>query len=78
MITNQLQGIQATLLKPMLTNYLTLLTQQSTNQSAVQICQTLREKIDYVEYGDGVFRDNSVIFKEDEFFTGIISPRSGT
>lgn len=65
MITGQLQGIQATLLKPMLTNYLTLLTQQSTNSSAVAICQTLREKIDYVEYGNGVFRDES--FGDESF-----------
>jgi len=51
-ISNQLSGIQGTLLKPMLTNYLNLLTTQLTNESSLNLCDTLQGYIDYVMYGD--------------------------
>lgn len=46
------------MLKPMLTNYLGLLTTSLTDVSALAMCATVRGMLDYVEYGAGVFRDN--------------------
>ena len=42
------------MLKPMLLNYLGLLTASLTDQSALEMCGTVRKMLDYVEYGDGI------------------------
>ena len=50
-ILGEMSGMQGTLLKPMLTNYLNLLTQTLTDAKAVEMCEMIRSTADYVISG---------------------------
>ena len=57
-ISSQLTGMTGVMLKPMLENYLGLLTVSLTEVSVLEICGDVRNMLDYVEYGDGVSRND--------------------